>query len=48
MGEVIEIILQDIRAIQELLSQKLYLKKASVEFMEEFKEIDLNDKVLIL
>ena len=48
MGEAIEIISQDIRAIRELLGQRLHLEKASAEFIEEFKEMDLDDQVLVL
>ena len=38
-----EIISQDIRATQELFGQTLYLKKALIEFIEEFKQIDFNN-----
>ena len=39
---------KEIRATRELLSQKPPLENASVEFLNKFNNIDLNNQVLIL
>jgi hypothetical protein len=43
LGETVELVLKEIRATQELLSQKPPLEKALVEFLNKFNDIDLND-----
>ena len=48
LEESIDLVSQEIRATRELLGQKPPLETASVEFMKEFKEMDLDDQVLIL
>ena len=48
LEETVAIVLQEIRAIRELLGQKPPLEKALEEFMREFEEMELDDQVLIL
>jgi len=48
LGETVELVSKEIRATRELLSQKPPLEKASVEFLNEFDDMDLDDQVLIL
>ena len=43
LKETITIVLQEIRVIKELLSQKPPLKKALEEFIKEFKEMELDN-----
>ena len=43
LEETVTIVSQEIRATRELLGQKLPLKKASEEFIKEFKEMELDD-----
>ena len=43
LRETIELVLKEIRVTRELLSQKPLLKKALVEFLNKFNDMDFDD-----